>query len=148
MNSGTIILLAIIASVIVITVVTVATMRRIIRGSGTQHLHQNGIELTDSGIDFLGLLWAGRRHADYSELESVELISFPAALFSLLFFRYGLSLRAIYTRIPYHFVLIKFKNPRPSQYLLLTPENPALFVAQLRLRISSALSPPTAEKSP
>jgi len=139
MNPGTVILLIVIGSVVLVTVVTLKTMRWLIRKSGNQQLHEDGILLMENGIDFLGLLWASRSHAAYSEIESVELVSLPRALLSLLFFRYGLSLRAIYTRLPYHFVLLKLKGRRPFEYLLFTPRDAPEFIAKLRARIEHSL---------
>jgi hypothetical protein len=135
MNPGTVILLVILGSVALITVVTVGAMRFLTRASKSEQLHEDGIVLTEDGIEFLDFCWLGKTKVTYSELESVELIPFHKVLFSMLVFRYGLSLRAIYTRLPGQFVLVKLKGPRVFTRLLFTPKNPSVFVEQLKARI-------------
>jgi hypothetical protein len=136
--AGLTVLLLAVASVIFVTILTVATLRFFIRKSGTGSLYENGVVLTDHGIEFLRFFWIGKAKAKYDEIQSVELLPLDGLPTFLKVFHYGLLMRWIYTRPSGQLVVIKFKTPRLFPYLSCTPKNPQLFVEQLQSRITDA----------
>ena len=124
-----------VSGAVLVGIVTVAIMRYLERKFDTKKLHEEGIVLTETGIEFLGFFWFGRKKARYDEIESVELISFQRSFLSKLLLQYGISIRSIYTRISGQLVQVKLKGPRLFEYLLFTPSNPAAVVEQLKTKI-------------
>src|SRR5208283_1331215 len=98
MHPAITILLICFASAALIAVITVTVMRFFIRLSGRQQLVENGVVLTESGIEYFGFLYTGVRKTPFSEIQSVELVPYYKVLISSLFLRYGISTR----RIPPH----------------------------------------------
>ena len=127
--------MVLVGSVILITIATVAIMRFTMRVSGTKQLHEDGIVVTDNGIEYLDFFWFRRAKASFSDIESVKLLPSHKAFLSALLFNYGFSIRVIHTRFSKERVLVKLKGPRFFEYLLFTPRNPRFLVEQLSDRI-------------
>jgi hypothetical protein len=128
------------AAVALVAVLTLAVFRLLTRWCGTKQLIEDGVALTDDGIEYLRFYLLGKRRATFDEIESVEFLPFGKALFPILFFRYGYSLHVIRTRLFSDCVLIQFrKTPRWFElyfkYLLFTPRHPAEFAERLKSRL-------------
>ena len=138
MNVGTVILLAVVASVIFVTVLTIFLFRLIVTKLGIRELVEQGIILTESGIEFPRFMFLGRGRVNYSNIESVELVPFPASL--TLRLRYSpsvVSMPSARWNLRRDTVVIKFKSPCTFQYHLFTPNDPAELVNKLKSRIDN-----------
>ncbi len=135
MSSGTTILLAVLASVVFIVTITLTGFRYATRSVRLRELVQEGVLLTEKGLEFPRSFLIGTLKVNYADVESVELIPFYKALVSILCFRYGVSVRSACTRLFHEIVVVKLKGPRLIKYQLLTPKDPAAFVEKLNSRI-------------
>jgi len=138
MNAGAVILLAIVASLILVTVITIFLFRLIVTKLGIKELVEQGIILTESGIEFPRFMFLGRGRVNYSNIESVELIPFPESL--TLRLRYSpsvVSMPCARWNFRRDTVVIKFKPPCVFQYHLFTPNDPAELVRKLKSRIDN-----------
>ena len=136
MNAGSLILLAVVASVILVTVVTIFSFRLIITKLGIKELVEQGVILTQSGIEFPRFMFMGKRRVNYCDIESVELVPFPESL--TLRLRYSpsvVSMPSARWDFRRDTIVIKFKSPYIFQYHLFTPNDPAEVVRKLKSRI-------------
>jgi len=135
------ILLIFFASVALVAVITVTSMRFFFRRAGRQQLYENGVVMSASGIEYWGLLFTGVRKKTFSEIRSVELLPYYEVLMSILLLRYGLSAR----RVPFNpfgkIVVIRLKHPNPIEYLFFTPKDASVFVERLQQLIKEAQAP-------
>ncbi len=70
----------VVVSVCLIAFVTVVLLRFMMRKLGIKELVEEGIVLTETGIEFPRFPFFGRSKASYKEIESVELVPFPKSL--------------------------------------------------------------------
>src|SRR5690242_14995252 len=89
MNPGASILLPVVAIVAMVAVATVVLMRYVLGKLGIKELVNEGIVLTENGIEFPRFVLMGRSMAGFADIESVELVPFPRSL--TLRLRYGPS---------------------------------------------------------
>jgi hypothetical protein len=132
-----IILLISFGSVLLVAVITVTTMRFLARKFGVTELMNNGVRLTEDGIEYLGFLFLKKKNT-FAEIESVELTSYFKIVTSILLFRYGLNVPKIPPSFLSEFVVIQLKRANPYKYLFFTPNNAADFVEQLGRHINKA----------
>lgn len=95
-----------------------------------------GIVLTENGIEFPRFGIMGVSKANYEDIESVELVPFPKSL--TLRLRYSPSVISTPSgrwKFSLGTVVIKFKPPYAFQYHLFTPTDPAQLVKELKSRI-------------
>ena len=137
-------------SIALVTVITVTAFRFLVRRSGIKDLIEDGVVLTEDGIEYLRPFLFGRGKIKFKEIESVNMVSYPASLLSLMFpVKYGYSVHRpshISFRLFGDLVEIKIKKtPRwhefHFQYLLFTPKNAAAFVEQLKRRLGFSVPP-------
>ena len=127
------------------TVFTLIAFRLLTRWCGTWHLIEDGVALTDDGIEYLRLYLLGKDTARFDEIESVEFLPYWKAQFPILLCRYGFSLHIIRTRFFGDCVLVGLrKSPKWFElyfkYLLFTPKDPAEFVYRLKERLKECKS--------
>jgi hypothetical protein len=138
MNPGTVILFACVICVLFAALATVFLFRRLLKFLGIKELVEQGVVLTEHGIEFPRFIFMGRSKASYGEIESVELVRFPESL--TLRARYAPSV-ASRAGARWDFrkdtVVIKFKPSHAIQYRLFTPTNPDEFVRKLKTRIDN-----------
>jgi hypothetical protein len=138
MNPGLLILLVFFGSAVLVAIITVATMRFLVRKFGIAELMANDVRLTQNGIEYFGFLFTGIRKKTFNEIKSVELVSYYKVLISSLLFRYGISTRRIPPNFFSKIVVIRLKRPNPFEYLFFTPKDAVNFVEQLKQRINEA----------
>ena len=125
------------AAAALVAVITLAVFRSLARRFGMKQLFEDGAVLTEDGIEYLRFFMLGRAKATFDEIESVEVIPFYKAMFSVLFFRPDFSVHTIRTRLSSDFVHITLRRS-PWWYelyfrhLLFTPAHAAEFVERLR----------------
>lgn len=128
----------VVACVIVVAIAAILLFRFIIRRLGAGEMVNNGIVLTENGIEFSRFLFMGRSKVSYADIESVEIVPFPRNL--TLRMRYGPSV-ASYPGASWNLyqdtLAIKLKQPCTFQYHLFHPMNPAEVAEKLRSRIES-----------
>jgi hypothetical protein len=138
MNSGAYVLLVLAAGAAFIAVAAIFLLRLVIRKLGIKELVDEGIVLTENGIEFPRFFFISRARVGYDEIESVELVPFPNKLF--LRFKYGPSVSSMPSAAWSGFfrdtVVIKFKSPHFIQYRLFTPSKPEVLVEKLRSKIT------------
>lgn len=141
MNSG-IILLVILGALVLMGVGIVAVFRFVTRKLGIKELVDEGVLLTDSGIEFPRFPFMRRGRARYDEIESVELVPFPQNL--LLRMRYGPSVAsnvsAQWLGLFREAVVVKLRPPRLIQYYMFTPSDPVALANELKSRIQRGRS--------
>ena len=138
MNSGATILLICLGIIVLVTVLTVVTMRLLARKFKVTDLMDGGVRMTQDGIEYLGLHFTGTRRKTFSEIRSVELVPFYKALVLAASFRNGISVGWIPPNFFGEIIVIKLKRPNPIEYLFFTPTDRTNFVEQLKQRISEA----------
>lgn len=128
--------LIVIASVAIIAVVTLFSFRLIVRKLGVKELIEEGVLLTENGIEFPRFIFAGKCSVEYGDIESVELLHFPQTLLARV--RYGPSVSSA-PSARWDFlgdtVMVKLKAPSFIQYYLFTPHDPAGFASKLKSQI-------------
>jgi len=125
-------------SVALVTVITLVSFRLLTRSLGLKQLVEEGIVLTEDGVELPRFLWMGKMKVSYTDVETVELLPWYKGLISILLFRYGFSVRSICTRFFHEIVVIKLKGARVFEYLLVTPKNAQAFVEQLKFRMKQS----------
>ena len=137
MNSLALNLLIIIGSVALVGFVSLKLFRFYIRHLGMEKVLAEGIVLGETGIEFPRTLFLGVSKIDYHEIESVELVCFPATM--VLGFRYGKAVSSrpgpSWREFIQDTVVIKLKPPRLIEYEAFTPINPAEFYKELKARL-------------
>lgn len=134
MNSGALILLMFLGSVVLVVVVTVVLFRLVTCSLGLKQVLEDGVALTEDGLEVLRFFGIGKMKLNYADVESVELLPYRGPLPEL-HPRFRMSARWIGTRPFHQVVIIKLKGPRFFRYLLSTPKNGPAFVEQLKSRI-------------
>ena len=134
------------AAAALVAVITLTVFRFLARRCGMKQLFEDGAVLTEDGIEYLGFFMFGRSKVTFAEIESVEVIPFYKAMFSILFFRPDFSVRNIRTRFSRDFVHVTLRRiPRWYElyfhHLLFTPAHPAEFVERLRSRLEKHEKP-------
>lgn len=138
MNSGTLILLIFLGSVALVAIVTMALFRFVTRSLGLKQVIEEGVVMTENGLEVLRFFGIGKMKVNYADVESVEVLPYYRGPLATLRLRYGMSARWIGTRLFHEIVVIKLKGPRVFRYLLSTPKNGPAFVEQLKARIEPA----------
>ena len=141
MNSGALILLAFLGSVAVVIVVTVTLFRLVTRSLGLKQVVEEGVVMTENGLEVLGFFGVGKMSVSYADVESVELLPHCRGPLATLLLRYRMSARWVGTRLFHEIVVIKLKGPRVFRYLISTPEDGTTFVEQLKSRIEPTAVP-------
>ena len=126
------------ACVVSIAVVSTALFRLLLDKAGTRRLVEEGIVLTEAGIEFPRFFFL-RGKASYEQIAAVEVVPFPKNIFLRL--RYGPSVSstpgARWDGMFSPTLVITFKTGQRSiQHRLFSPSNPSGLAAQLRSRIS------------
>lgn len=140
MSTRTLILLVVATSVIMVSVTTVFLLRLYVRKFGIEEMVDEGVVLTESGIEFSRFIIFGKRRVNYADIESVEFIPFPNSLFLSL--RYGTSVQG---HLPGRWnlflgtVVVKLKPSYFIRHHLFKPSNPAEFADELRSRINKCV---------
>lgn len=137
MSSGPLILLIFIGSIAVVFVVTLTLFRFLTRSLGLKQVLEEGVVMTEDGLEVLGHFGIGKMTVSYTNVESAELLPHFRGPFVTFLFRYKMSARWIGTRAFHEVVVIKLKGPRLIRYLVSTPKNGPAFVEQLNARIKS-----------
>jgi hypothetical protein len=137
MNSLGLNLLIVLVSVALVNFITLKAFRLYIRSQGMEKVMSEGIMLGETGIEFPRILFLGTNKIGYHEIESAELVRFPATL--LLNFRYGKAVSSgagpRWDSFAQDMVVIKFKQPRLIEYQAFQTRNPAEFYKRLKARI-------------
>jgi hypothetical protein len=137
MNSLALNLLIFVGSVALAGFVSLKAFRFYIRSLGMEKVMAEGILLGETGIEFPRTLFLGLGKIEYHEIESVELVHFPATMG--LRFRYGKALSSrpgpSWREFIQDTVVIKIKPPRLIEYEAFTPKNPAEFYKELKARL-------------
>jgi hypothetical protein len=121
------------------TIGGIALMRRYIRSSGHEHVINNGIVVTDDGIEYPGFLLWGTRKKEYAEIDSIDLIPYYKFVFLNMRQRFGHWTELIRGMsggsLLGDIVVIKIKNPEATKHLLFQPKDAAGIHEQLKNRI-------------
>jgi hypothetical protein len=137
MNSLALNLLIFVGSVALVGFVSLKAFRFYIRSLGMEKVMAEGILLGETGIEFPRTLFLGLGKIDYHEIESVELVHFPATMG--LRFRYGKTVSSrpgpSWLEFIQDTVVIKLKPPRLVEYEAFTPRNPVEFYKELKARL-------------
>jgi hypothetical protein len=110
-------------------------VRYLFRRVGYERLYDDGVVMTDNGIEYLGFLFSGIRKVSYSEIASVELVSPFWPGFVQLVFYYGFITRTIKRSLFGRVIVIRFRNPAPVASLFFFARNPEDFYDRLRSKI-------------
>jgi len=130
-----------VGSVFLIAVITVRVMRIFTRAPARRQLFEDGIVLTEDGVEFLGLFWM-RGTVTYGNIESVKVVPFLRSLLPI----YGFNVLSVCTNPFKEVLVIRVKEPSlvkhvvGFRYLKLTPKNAATVVEQLNRRIPEPIS--------
>lgn len=131
------IILAILASIVLVAIVTLKIFRTVIRLAGLKEIFEDGVVLSEDGLEIPRLFWLGRTKVPFDQVKSVELVAFGKALIKGTFLGYGIGMQNFITRpCAKEVVIIKFRWPCFSMCIICTPKNSAAFVEQLKSRIS------------
>jgi len=141
MNPGALILLIFLGSVALVVVVAVTLFRLVTRSFGLKQVIEDGVVMTENGLEVLRFFGIGKMRISYADVESVELLPHYRGPLATLLLRYNMSARWIGTRLFHEIVVIKLKGPRFFRYLLSTPKNGPAFVEQLQSRIKPMVVP-------
>src|SRR5271155_5608878 len=95
------ILILFIACSALVAVVTVILFRTFIRLIGLKDVMNEGVVLTDDGVEYCSFLFTGKRTLPYREIRSAELLSYSRVVLSALVFAYGISANKVPFR-PFH----------------------------------------------
>ena len=141
MNSLALNLLILFGSMALIGLVSLKAFRFYIRSLRMEKVMAEGILLGETGIEFPRILFLGISKINYHEIESVELVHFPATL--LLGFRYGKAVSSrpgpSWSSPVQDAVVINLKPPRFTLYQAFYPSNPESFYKELKARIESKI---------
>jgi hypothetical protein len=135
MNSGALILLMFVGSVTLVAAIAVTLFRFVTRWLGLKQVVEEGVVMTENGLEVLRFFGIGKMNVSYADVESVELLPHFRGPLATLLFRYKMSARWIGTRLFHEIVVIKLRGPRLFKYLLSTPKNGPAFVEQLKSRV-------------
>ena len=136
---GQLIVLFVFAIAALASIGAVALMRHFIRSSGHEQVINNGIVVTDNGIEYPGFLFSGTRKKEYTEIDSIDLIPYYKFVFLNMMKRYGHWASLIRGmsggNLLGDIVVIKIKNSEATKYLLFQPKDAAGIYEQLKKRI-------------
>jgi hypothetical protein len=135
MNTGPVITLVIVATVITVSFVTVYAFRWITNKLGTGNVTKEGAVLAEDGLEVPGPLFLRKKVIDYSDVKSVELLSGSRAIL----FLFKVSVHWICPHAFSDIVAIELKSPpQYYKYLVVAPKEPSTFVEQLQQRIKES----------
>jgi hypothetical protein len=135
MNTGPIIALTIGLVVLLVACVTVYTFRWITNRLGTGKLAKEGVILSEDGLEVPGFLFLNKKVICYSDVKAVELLSG----FRSVLFLFNMSVHWICPRPFGDLVAIELKSPpQYYKYIVVAPNDPPVFVEQLKRRIKEA----------
>jgi hypothetical protein len=135
MNSVLAQLFVIFASLALCTIAVLMFFKYTMKWLGMTDVQKEGVLLTATGIEYVGFMWLIKLKANYTDVESVELIPYHKAWLRSSFL-VG-NCRWLCKRVASDVVAIRLKGGRKNETLLLTPEDPALFISMLRSKLSS-----------
>jgi len=141
MNSGLVILLFFFGSVAIVAAIMVALFRLYTRLFGLTQVIEEGVVMTENGLEVLGIWWFSKSKVSYDDVESVKLLPFYRSPLATLLFRYGFSARWVGPRFFAEIVVIELKGPRMFKYLLATPKNAPAFVEHWKSRNQCEVCP-------
>ena len=136
MDTGAFIFLTVVGSITVIFLLVILFRRLLNKNPEFDYIANDGILLTEAGIEFMGFPLMGRVKKSYTDIESVELVRFPATL--LLRMRYAPSVVAYPGAggpLLNDVVVVKLKQPCNIRYHLFNPRDPAGIVKTIKSRI-------------
>jgi hypothetical protein len=137
MKSPALNVLILIGSIALVSLVTLKLFRLYIRFLGMEKVMAEGVVLGETAVEFPRVLFLGIGRINYEEIESVELVRFPATL--LLGVRYGKPIRSAvgpsWRTFVQDMVVIKLKPPRLVKYYTFNPINPQQFYQGLITRL-------------
>ena len=144
MSPGIIILLIFFAGAALIALITVPLFRLITNALGIKQVLEDGVALTENGLEFLGFGFLGPNKVtiNYRDIESVELMPYYKSLLTILMPRFDSSVRWIRRRPFNQMVIVKFKGPQVYKKLHFTPKDPLAFAEQLKSRIEPNVGTP------
>lgn len=129
------ILIAVLGIPTLIAVALVFGVRYLFRRAGHERLYDDGVVMTDNGIEYLGFFFTGIRRVAYSDIASVELVpSFQLALFQMVHY-YGFFPRTIKRKLFGKVVVIRFRNSISAACLFFMSRKPEDFYEQLKSKI-------------
>ena len=133
------ILLIVIGSVILAAIITVASMRFLVRIFGISDLMENGFRITQNGIEYFYPPFLGVREHAFKDIDSVELVAYRKLFCSKLLPLFLLRNRVSVSKIPPIYfgkvLIIRLKNPTPIEYLFFAPKNAESFLEKLKQQI-------------
>jgi len=139
MNSVLVQLFVFIASLALCVTTVLMLFKYAMKRLGMTDVQKEGIILTATGIEYVGFLWLIKLKANYTDVESIELVPYYKAwMWSS--FLVG-NCRWLCKRVASDVVAIRLKGGRKKETLLVTPEDPALFISTLRSKLSSTHQP-------
>jgi hypothetical protein len=138
MNSLALNLLIVFGSIAIISFVSLKVFRFYIRLSRMEKVMAEGVVLGETSIEFPRTLFLGIGKIDYQEIESVELVPFPAKLG--LRVRYGKAVCSApgprWNSFFHETVVVKLKPSHLICYYAFDPSNPMEFYAGLKARLA------------
>ena len=136
MHFGAFIWLAVVGCLTVIMLLAILLVRLFNKSTNLKAIRNDGLLLTEVGIEFLIFPLMERSKKSYAEIEAVELVRFPASL--TLRMRYAPSV-ASHLGPRWNFlqdvVVVKLKRPCSIQYHLFTPKDAERVVERIRSRL-------------
>jgi hypothetical protein len=146
MSPGVTMLLILCVSVALATTLILVLFKFVTRLLGLQQVMKDGVVLTENGLEYLGFLWVVKMKANYTDVESVNVLPYHIGLISFILFHYGFTSHWICKRTCCDIVLISLKGSRIYKKLLFTPKDAPVFVEELQQRIKEAQSAKVLEK--
>jgi hypothetical protein len=137
LSAGALILLLVVASVAIVTNVTLYIFRLVLGSSGTRELVNEGAVLAETGIEFPRFLFCGKWKVSYYEIAGAELVPFPKSLGLRLGYPSAISFPGGSWDFRRPTVVLKFKSRPLFPYRLVAPSDPERFVERLNSYISA-----------
>ena len=127
-------LLVFVGSIALCTFAVLTLFRYLMKWLGMREVQKDGVLLADQGIEYVGFIWLIKHSASYTDIETVEFVSYPKAWF--LYFRYGPTGQWMCKQVGTDVVVIRLKGLRMTKTLFVTPENASEFVDKLKVKMS------------
>jgi hypothetical protein len=134
-SPGLIIIGLFLLGAVVVGLITLLTMRLVLRRTNMERVVNEGVLLTEIGIEYPRFLYLGKRKTRFSEIRSVELVPYGEVAKSILMLRYGISIRRPPLKPCGDLVVVRLKHPNPIEYLFFGPRDPLELFEQLRRRM-------------
>jgi hypothetical protein len=138
MSPGSTILLIATSATALVATLTITAIRWLKRSPRREGLLEDGVLLTEDGLEFPRFLPIGTYKVKYADVECVESLPFWEAVVALLLFRYDMFASVMWRRLGSDVVVIKLRGPRLIRYHVLTPRDASRFVKLLRSRVPQA----------